>query len=88
MAERPSALQRYEAERLTKAARIVKANRPQGPDYVMGVFEQRAPDGFARVEDVATHEELVEIAAGYKKIVGLDMETVNARAQVVLPQGA
>jgi len=55
---------------------------------VMDVFEQRAPDGFARVEDVATHEELVEIAAGYKKIVGLDMETVNARAQVVLPQGA
>ena len=84
----PAALQRYEAERLPKTARIVMANRAQGPDYVMDVFEQRAPDGFARVEDVATHEELVEIAAGYKKIVGLDMETVNARAQVVLPQGA
>ena len=77
----PAALQRYEQERLPKTARIVMANRAQGPDYVMDVFEARAPDGFVNVHDVASQAELIEIAAGYKKIVGLDVESVNARAQ-------
>jgi hypothetical protein len=27
---------------------IVMANRAQGPDYVMQVFEERAPEGFAK----------------------------------------
>jgi len=45
------------------------------------VFEERAPDGFADVHDVASQQELEEIAAGYKKVVGLDIETVNARVK-------
>ena len=75
----PAALERYEAERLPRTAKIVMANRAQGPDHVMQVFEERAPDGFAQVHDVASQQELEEIAAGYKKIVGLDIETVNAK---------
>ncbi len=75
----PQALLRYEADRLPKTAQIVMANRGHGPDYVMQVFEERAPDGFANVHDVASQQELEDIAAGYKKIVGLDIETVNAK---------
>ena len=49
----------------------------------MQVFEERAPDGFAHVPDVASQQELEDIAAGYKKIVGLDIETVNAKMRGV-----
>jgi hypothetical protein len=59
------------------------ANRAQGPDHVMQVFEERAPEGFERVHDVASQVELEEIARGYKQIVGLDIESVNARAQAL-----
>ena len=76
----PAALQRYEAERLPRTARIVMANRAQGPDSVMDVAEARAPNGFADVSEVATREELETIASGYKRLVGLDIETVNAKA--------
>jgi 2-polyprenyl-6-methoxyphenol hydroxylase-like FAD-dependent oxidoreductase len=74
----PDAFERYEADRLPKTAKIVMANRAQGPDHVMQVFEERAPGGFADVHDVASQQELEEIAAGYKRVVGLDIETVNA----------
>ncbi len=79
----PDALLRYEADRLPKTAQIVLANRGHGPDYVMQVFEERAPDGFAHVHDVASQQELEDIAAGYKKIVGFDIETVNAKVRGV-----
>jgi 2-polyprenyl-6-methoxyphenol hydroxylase-like FAD-dependent oxidoreductase len=73
------ALAAYEADRLPKTARIVLANRGHGPDHVMQIVEERAPNGFIDVHDVASHEELVSIAAGYKAIVGLEIETVNAK---------
>jgi len=76
----PQALARYEGERLPKTARIVMANRGQGPDHVLEIARERAPGGFRHVHDVIPQAELEEIALGYKKIVGLDVETVNARA--------
>ena len=77
----PGALERYESDRLPKTAKIVMANRAQGPDSVLDLFEQRAPDGFANVHDVASQAELEEIAARYRKVVGLDIETVNAKVR-------
>jgi 2-polyprenyl-6-methoxyphenol hydroxylase-like FAD-dependent oxidoreductase len=74
-----AALQAYEADRLPKTARIVMANRGQGPDHVMQIVEERAPNGFEHVHEVASREELVSIAAQYKAIVGLEIETVNAK---------
>jgi 2-polyprenyl-6-methoxyphenol hydroxylase-like FAD-dependent oxidoreductase len=73
------ALQAYEADRLPRTARIVMANRGQGPDHVMQIVEERAPQGFGHVHEVASHDELVSIAAQYKAIVGLEIETVNAK---------
>ncbi|TXL64681.1 flavin-dependent oxidoreductase [Zeimonas arvi] len=73
------ALKAYEADRLPRTARIVMANRGQGPDHVMQIVEERAPNGFGDVHEVASHEELVAIAAQYKAIVGLEIETVNAK---------
>jgi 2-polyprenyl-6-methoxyphenol hydroxylase-like FAD-dependent oxidoreductase len=79
----PAALQAYEAERRPATSRIVLANRQNGPEQVMQLVEQRAPDGFARIEDVLTPEELEGTAAGYKQIAGFDREALNTRASIV-----
>ena len=79
----PAALAAYEAERRPATARIVLANRQNGPEQVMQLVEQRAPDGFARIEDVLTAEELAETAGNYKRIAGFDIEALNARAPIV-----
>jgi 5-methylphenazine-1-carboxylate 1-monooxygenase len=79
-----SALLRYEQERLPKTAKIVMINRAQGPDAAMEVVEQRAPNGFTNLDEVVGLPELEQIALNYKKVVGLDLETVNAKAAKLL----
>jgi len=79
----PAALEAYEAERRPATARIVTANRGNGPEQVMQWVEERAPDGFARIEDVLTTEELEGTAAGYKRIAGFDKDVLNARPPIV-----
>jgi 2-polyprenyl-6-methoxyphenol hydroxylase-like FAD-dependent oxidoreductase len=77
------ALLAYEAERRPATAAIVFANRRNGPEQVMQAVEERAPDGFIRIEDVLSAEELEEAAAGYKRIAGFDKESLNNRAPIV-----
>ena len=64
------ALAAYEAERLPKTAEIVRSNRRGGPERVVDVVSERAPDGFARLEDVIAREELAAIAGGYAAMAG------------------
>src|SRR5271166_2457631 len=61
----PEALAAYEAERLPHTAEIVRLNRLGGPERVVDVVSARAPDGFARLEDVISRDELAAIAGGY-----------------------
>ena len=77
------ALLAYEAERRPVTARIVLANRRNGPEEVMQAVEQRAPDGFNRIEDVLSADELQEAAAGYKRIAGFDKDVLNNRMPIV-----
>jgi 2-polyprenyl-6-methoxyphenol hydroxylase-like FAD-dependent oxidoreductase len=65
-----AALAAYAAERLPKTAEIVRANRKGGPERVVDEVSARAPDGFARLEDVISREELVAIAGGYAQMAG------------------
>lgn len=65
------ALAAYEAERLPATAAIVRANRGNGPEQCMQLAHERAPDGFARIEDVFADGELEAIAARYKAVTGL-----------------
>jgi 2-polyprenyl-6-methoxyphenol hydroxylase-like FAD-dependent oxidoreductase len=65
-----AALARYEAERRPATAEIVLANRRQGPEVVLDLAEERAPDGFSRIEDVFAPGELAAISASYKRIAG------------------
>ncbi len=66
----PEALAAYEAERKPKTAEIVRLNRMGGPERVVDVVSARAPDGFERLEDVISREELAAIAGGYAVTAG------------------
>lgn len=81
----PGALAAYEAERRPATSGIVLANRRNGPEQVMQLVEQRAPDGFTRIEDVLSADELADAAAGYKRIAGFDKEQLNSRPPIVAP---
>ena len=71
-ADPEAALARYDAERRPKTAAIVMANRRNGPEQVMQLAEERAPNGFAHIHDVIAHEELQAIADRYKQLAGFD----------------
>lgn len=77
----PAALKRYEEERLPPTAKIVMANRANGPDHVLQIAEERAPQGFENVEDVIPREELEGIGKAYKAVAGFERESVNVKAR-------
>jgi len=64
------ALVAYDDERRPKTAAIVRANRQHGPEQVMDLAEERAPNGFSRVGDVFDDGELESISTSYKQIAG------------------
>jgi 2-polyprenyl-6-methoxyphenol hydroxylase-like FAD-dependent oxidoreductase len=89
LATRPSvdeALAAYEAQRRPATTAIVLANRGEGPERVMQLAHERAPQGFAKVEDVLSREELEATAGGYKQVAGFDLDALNARASLTPPR--
>ena len=66
-----AALLAYEAERLPKTAEVVRNNRRGGPERVLDLVAERAPEGFSRLEDVITSAELADIVGGYARLTGL-----------------
>lgn len=79
----PAALEAYEAERRPATSQIVLLNRQNGPEQVMQLVEERAPDGFATIDDVLSRGELEDVAANYKRIAGFQVDALNARAPIV-----
>lgn len=65
-----AALERYEADRRPKTAEIVRLNRSGGPEGVIDVIEQLAPDGFEDIEAVLPHAERQAIVRGYASVAG------------------
>lgn len=72
-----AALKAYEAERLPLTAEIVRTNRKGGPEQVIDLVEERAPDGFERLEDVASREELEAMVRGYASLARFSQSDVN-----------
>jgi 2-polyprenyl-6-methoxyphenol hydroxylase-like FAD-dependent oxidoreductase len=66
----PEALLAYEADRLPATAAVVASNRVGGPERVIDLVANRAPDGFAQIEDIATEAELAGIVRGYAQLAG------------------
>jgi hypothetical protein len=69
----------FDAERRPKTSAIVLANRNNGPEQVMQMAEERAPEGFERIEDVIDTAELEGIANRYKQIAGFDRHSLNKK---------
>ena len=77
----------YEAERRPVTSDLVMLNRRNGPEQVMQLVEERAPDGYKVVTDVLSLKELEDIAANYKRVAGFQVEALNAKPPIVqLPQ--
>jgi 2-polyprenyl-6-methoxyphenol hydroxylase-like FAD-dependent oxidoreductase len=72
-------LERYDAIRRPATAEVVKANRGMGPELPMQLVEDRAPNGFARLEDVVAADELRAIADRYKSVAGFAVNDLNSR---------
>ncbi|MBN8972891.1 MAG: flavin-dependent oxidoreductase [Rhizobiales bacterium] len=81
--ETSAALEAYEAERRPATTELVKLNRRNGPEQVMQLVEERAPDGFHVVTDVLSQQELEDIAANYKRVAGFQVEALNAKPPIV-----
>lgn len=73
------ALREYEAERLPATAGIVLRNRLNGPEQVMQIAHERAPDGFTHIHDVISEDELNAISIRYKRIAGFDPSMLAKR---------
>jgi 5-methylphenazine-1-carboxylate 1-monooxygenase len=73
-----AALSAYDAERRPMTTEIVMNNRKGGPERVIDVLEQRAPNGFADVDAVVSYAEREAIVRGYASMSGFAREQVNA----------
>ena len=72
-------LARYEAERRPATERVVLMNRANGPDQVLELAEQRAPDPADDLDAALPMAERQAIADSYKRGAGFDPATLNAR---------
>src|SRR5262249_12129296 len=79
------ALARYDAIRRPALNDITLRNRRLGPEAAMQIVEERAPNGFARIEDVISREEMETISRSFHAAAGLDADTVNNRPSFVRP---
>jgi len=78
-----AALLAYEAERRPATSDLVMLNRRNGPEQVMQLIEERAPNGYEVVTDVLSQKELEDIAANYKRVAGFQVEALNAKPPIV-----
>jgi 2-polyprenyl-6-methoxyphenol hydroxylase-like FAD-dependent oxidoreductase len=74
------AFQTYEAERRPATAKLVLLNRQNGPEQVMQIAEERAPNGFQHIHEVMSRAELEEISLRYKQTAGFTVSQVNQKA--------
>ncbi|GGO55527.1 MULTISPECIES: flavin-dependent oxidoreductase [Streptomyces] len=77
--DRVAGLRAYEELRREATSALVLANRGMPADRLLQVVAERAPEGFDRVDDVLTGEELAELDAAYRWTTGTDVAELNGR---------
>jgi 2-polyprenyl-6-methoxyphenol hydroxylase-like FAD-dependent oxidoreductase len=80
------ALRHYDEERRPLMNDIVLRNREFGPEASLQLVEERAPNGFDRIEEVISREDLHNITGSFSVAAGLDVETVNTRRSFLRPR--
>jgi 2-polyprenyl-6-methoxyphenol hydroxylase-like FAD-dependent oxidoreductase len=78
-------LERYDQLRRPATAKIVLSNRKEGPEAALQLVEDRAPNGFAKLEDVVTPAELEAISDNYKRLAGFAVSELNTRSSLAEP---
>lgn len=73
-------LRAYEDVRRPATTRLLELTRQTGPERVMVLAHERAPEGFADIHDVIPADELAAIAADYKRAAGFHPDTLNERS--------
>jgi 2-polyprenyl-6-methoxyphenol hydroxylase-like FAD-dependent oxidoreductase len=72
------ALKHYEDVRLATTANIVLTNRQNPPDAILREVYLRSGDKpFRRIDDIISHDELMAISDGYKRVAGYDRDTLQ-----------
>ncbi|PAZ14322.1 flavin-dependent oxidoreductase [Streptomyces sp. SA15] len=73
-----AALAAYDRDRRPRMNRLQLLNRAKGPEVVIDLVHERAPEGFGRVEDVVPTDRLAQVARAYSRAAGFDVASVNA----------
>ena len=82
-----AALARYDAIRRPVMNDVTLRNRNFGPEAAMQLAEERAPNGFADIEEVIPRAELEAISRSFQIAAGLDPASLNSRPSF-LPRAA
>ena len=72
------AIRQCEMERIPVTSALVRSNRLGGPERVVDVVSERAPNGFEKLEDVISQDELAAISKGYAKMAGFAVKENRA----------
>ncbi len=73
-----AALAAYQKQRLEATTRIVLTNRTNPPDAILReVFQRTGDRPFGVIDDVISHDELVALSEGYKRITGYSKEALR-----------
>ena len=76
----PAALKAYEAARVAPAAKVVRTNREQPPDFINIKVEQLVGDRpFENLDDYITQDELRALSDDYKRVAGFTLDDVQKR---------
>lgn len=76
------ALAGYEAARRPAMTALLASTRATGPERVMQLAAERAPEGFDDIDDVIPFAEREQIATGYKTAAGFLPSVLNERASL------
>ena len=79
-------LRAYEAERRTATTALLAQTRQAGPERVMILAAERAPDGFTNITDVIPAAELEAVATAYKRAAGFHPASLNERPSLSVPR--
>jgi 2-polyprenyl-6-methoxyphenol hydroxylase-like FAD-dependent oxidoreductase len=80
------ALASYERERRLPMTKIQETNRRMGPERVIDLAHRRAPNGFDKIDDVISREELEQVSSEYAETAGFTPTILNAHPSYsVLP---
>jgi 2-polyprenyl-6-methoxyphenol hydroxylase-like FAD-dependent oxidoreductase len=77
------ALNKYEKQRRPVMSDVTLRSRRFGPEAALQLVEERAPAGFAHIDDVISRKDLEAITASFHSAAGLDHDTVNTRPSFV-----